>query len=69
MAYVIKHELDYGDLGFVKNICVRTQKREGLSERYWRARKWLDAEVQRLDEQRCQQTREVAARLGLRLVT
>lgn len=69
MTDIIVHELDYGDLAFWKNLCVRTREKEGLSERYWLARKWLDIEVQRLEAQRFQNTCGVVAEMGKRLET
>ncbi len=67
MTDFIRHNLDHGDLEFLINICMRTKEMEGLSERYWLARRWCDKEVARLDAQRFQDTCTVAAQLGKRL--
>jgi hypothetical protein len=69
MTDFIRHNLDYGDLEFLKNICMRTKEMEGLSERYWLARRWLDIEAARLEAERFQQTCAVVAEAGKRLAT
>jgi hypothetical protein len=69
MALIIRNELDFTRLVTLKNNCLRIRDREGLSERYWLARKCLGNEVESLEAQRLQDTRAVVAKLGKRLET
>jgi hypothetical protein len=67
MVYVIRHELDYGDLEFFARLCVRTRDREALSDRYWLAKRWRDNAVERLGHERFQSTCSAVSAMGKHL--
>jgi hypothetical protein len=67
MADTIIHDLDYGDLEFYARLCVRTRDSEGLSQRYWLAKRWRDNAVECLEHQRFQNTCGVVAATGKKL--
>jgi len=79
MSIIIVHDgLDYRRVERAKARCVALQNlrlRAGLAPQHLRRldrcyrwnRAWLDLEILAVDRQRYRQTREIAARLGLRL--